>query len=49
MKPYLNIGIFKDLKDLEMFHTVRVCFSSIAWSNNADMDPEMLYHQSIPV
>ncbi|MDR1918249.1 MAG: DUF2442 domain-containing protein [Tannerellaceae bacterium] len=49
MKPYLDFGpVFRALKDSAMFETVRVCFRSIAWDNNADIDPEILYPNSIP-
>jgi hypothetical protein len=47
MKPYLNKGIFKELKDEEKFRSVRVSFDSIEWSNQADIDPEVLYEKSI--
>ena len=46
MKPYLETGIFRELKDLSLFNTVRVCFDSIEWANEADMDPEILYPHS---
>ena len=46
MAPYLNKGIFKELKDLKKFNTVRVSFDSIEWSNNIDLDPEFLYSES---
>lgn len=46
MKPYLDIGIFKELKELSVFNTVRVNFDSIEWANEADLDPEILYKYS---
>jgi len=46
MKPYLNLGVFRTLKDPAMFNTVRVCFDSIAWKNNVDIAPETLYQDS---
>ncbi|WP_353095843.1 DUF2442 domain-containing protein [Tissierella praeacuta] len=46
MKPYLNKGIFKELKDEKKFRSVRVSFDSIEWSNQADIDPETLYEKS---
>ena len=47
MKPYLDFGpVFRALKDAAMFNTVRVCFKTIAWANNADIDPEILYPNS---
>jgi len=45
--PYLNIGIFSELSDLTIFNTVRISFDSIEWANNADLDPELLYRNSI--
>lgn len=46
MKPYLDKGIFKELKDEKKFRTVRVSFDSIEWCNQADIDPEILYEKS---
>jgi hypothetical protein len=46
MKPYLEFGIFKELKDLHLFKTVKIRFDSIEWDNEADFDPEVLYKQS---
>lgn len=43
MKPYLHIGVFQALQNPEIFNSVKVCASSIAWINNADIDPELLY------
>lgn len=40
MKPYLDLGIFQELKDLNLFKTVRTSFDSIEWDNEADFDPE---------
>ena len=46
MKPYLDKGIYKELKDENKFKTVRISFDSIEWCNKADIDPEFLYEQS---
>jgi hypothetical protein len=46
MNPYLDLGIFKELKDISAFNTVRVSFDTIEWENGADMDPEILYKES---
>jgi hypothetical protein len=47
MKPYLNFGsVFKALKDTDLFRTARVSFRTVAWANNADIDPEILYPES---
>jgi hypothetical protein len=49
MKPYLNLGIFRELRDLNMFNTVKMSFDSIEWENEADFDPEVLYHNSTKI
>ena len=46
MKPYLDKGIYKELKGESIFKTVRVSFDSIEWCNQADIDPEFLYEKS---
>jgi hypothetical protein len=46
MSSYLNIGKFKELKDISLFNTVKVKFDSIAWDNHLDIDPELLYKAS---
>ena len=48
MKPYLDFGpVFCALKDPDMFNSARVCARTVAWANDADLDPEMLYPNSI--
>ena len=50
MKPYLDYGpVFRALKDTSLFRSVRVAFRSVAWANNADLDPEILYPNSIAI
>lgn len=49
MKPYLDKGVFRELKDERMFNSVRVSFNSIVWDNEADFDPEVLYECGLPL
>lgn len=49
MKPYLETGVFRELKDLRLFKTARVSFNSVAWDNDADFDPEALYDGGLPL
>lgn len=49
MKPYLDFGIFQELKDLKLFKTVKTSFDSVEWENEADLDPEMLYQKSVKI
>ncbi len=48
MKPYLDIGHFNELKNKNIFKTVKVNFDSIEWANHLDFDPEVLYEKSAP-
>ncbi|MBC8198146.1 MAG: DUF2442 domain-containing protein [Candidatus Marinimicrobia bacterium] len=47
MKPYLNIGIFKELKDISLFNSVKPFMGSIQWINGQDLCPDTLYMESI--
>ena len=49
MKPYLDLGLFQELRDLRLFKTVRTSFDTIEWENEADLDPELLYQKSIRI
>jgi hypothetical protein len=49
MNPYLDKGIFKELRDLSIFNTVKVSFDTIEWANNADLDPEFIYNYSVRI
>lgn len=43
VNPYLEYGIFKELKNINYFDKVRVNFDSISWENGQDFSPETLY------
>lgn len=43
VKPYLEIGIFKELKDVSMFNSVKPFPGSIQWANGVDLCPDTLY------
>jgi len=47
VKPYLDIGKFKELKDETLFKSVKISFDSIEWDNQLDLDPELLYLKSL--
>lgn len=49
MNPYLDKGIFQELKDINKFNSVRISFETIEGENEADLDPEILYQYSVPV
>jgi len=43
VKPYLETGLFKMLKDKVFFNRVNVSFDTVGWPNGIDLDPEVLY------
>jgi len=48
MKPYLDKGIFTELKDKEYFKKVKVDDMTVSWNNKQDICPDILYEDSIP-
>ncbi len=48
MKPYLDKGVFRELKNEHLFNSVRVSFNTVVWDNEADFDPEALYEGGLP-
>ena len=47
VKPYLEIGNFKMLKNEAMFSSVKCVLGSIQWQNGLDLCPDMLYEESV--
>jgi hypothetical protein len=47
VKPYLDFPFFQELKDKELFKTVRPVLGSVAWKNGQDFCPDTLYEESI--
>jgi hypothetical protein len=45
MKQFLDFGVFKRLKDRNVFNNVRVSFDTIEWETGIDLDPEFIYEQ----
>ena len=45
MKPYLDLGVFRKIRDPKVFETVHVSFDTIAWESGADLDPEFVYEK----
>jgi len=45
--PYLDRGIFTELKNLDYFKQARVAFGTVQWPNEQDIAPETLYLDGI--
>jgi hypothetical protein len=46
LKPYLNKGIFNQLKNISLFTSARVVAGSVEWSNGLDLSYDTLYLES---
>lgn len=49
VSPFLEQGKYTELKDVELFNSVRLCFDSVQWANQLDFDPEYLYQKSMAI
>lgn len=49
MKPYLETGVFRRLRDAKVFRAARVRFNTVSWDDDIDFDPEALYEGGYPV
>lgn len=43
MKPFLDFGVFRNLKEQNAFKQIHVAFDTIEWSSGIDLDPEFVY------
>lgn len=49
VKPYLNFGVFQELKDEAIFKMVKVQFGTVVWNNEIDFCPDTLYLESVKI
>jgi hypothetical protein len=49
VKPYLEIGIFRELKDPNYFKNFRLVFGTVQWNNEQDFSPDTLYLEGVSV
>jgi hypothetical protein len=47
LKPYLETGMFAELKKMDLFNSVKPFLGSIQWSNGLDLCPDTLYEGSV--
>jgi len=49
MEPYLNQGVFKELKNISYFNQVGILFGAVTWPNDQDIAPETLIDEMLLV
>lgn len=49
MRPYLDKGVFKELKDESYLKKVRVIWGGVEWPHKQDLSSDTLYHRGISV
>jgi len=49
MKPWLDRGVFRELRNIGYFRCARVALGTVEWPNEQDLCPDMLYLGSEPV
>lgn len=49
VKPYMDRGIFTELKNLDYFKQARVAFGTVQWPNEQDIAPETLYVDGVAI
>lgn len=47
LKPYLGIGIFKELNNISVFNSVKPFLGSIQWENGVNLCPDTLQLEGI--
>jgi len=49
VKPYLELGVFRELNNIHYFNQVEILFGAITWPNEQDIAPETLLAEWIPL
>jgi hypothetical protein len=49
VKPYLDYEVFRPLKDVRIFNTVRPFLDTVQWANEADLCPDTIYLDSVKI
>jgi Protein of unknown function (DUF2442) len=49
MKPYLDRGVFRELKDVHYFNQGGILFGAVSWPHEQDIAPEILIEDMVPV
>ncbi len=49
ISPYLEHGVFRELKDESYFNQVGIFFGAVTWPHEQDIAPETLLDELVPV
>lgn len=49
LKPYLDRGVFRQLKNVHYFNQVGILFGAVTWPNEQDIAPETLLAEMLPL
>lgn len=49
LKPYLDFGVFRELKDVNYFNQVGIVLGAVTWPNEQDIAPETLLAELHPL
>ena len=47
--PYLNLGVFRELRDADYFKQVTIAFGTVQWPNEQDISPDTLYLEGLDI
>ena len=48
-RPYLDLGVFNELKDIGYFKQARIAYGTVQWPHEQDISPDTLYIESRPI
>lgn len=48
LKPYLDHGVFRELRELDYFNRVSVVLGAVTWPHGQDIAPETLVAEMTP-
>ena len=49
MKPYLERGRFRELRDVHYFNQVGILFGAVTWPHEQDIAPDTLLAEMLPI
>lgn len=46
IKPYLEMDVFRELKDIAYFSNISIAYGTVIWPHEQDISPDTLYLES---